>query len=246
MSEFAGLLALPATEADLIRHWTLGDEGFAAVGRRRRTREPARLRPPALPPPPRPAGPCGRARKFRKWRSASSRTQIGAEEGADRRLRHAGPDALRAPRRAARRFRLRRPLAPAAAVDRGTGSSPSRSPRRTPSRSPWHRRGAGAPRPQRPRPRHRRHRVVEHRLPRSRRRGPPSPRRRRRTRPSPTSPRSAGSTSISPATTSGTQAPPSPWTASGRSAAAVPLSPPPDVPLLPLSLNVSPSLRYMA
>ena len=35
-AQLAGLLALPATDADLIRHWTLGDADLAAVGRRRR------------------------------------------------------------------------------------------------------------------------------------------------------------------------------------------------------------------
>lgn len=29
-------LALPVTEADLVRHWTLGDDDLAIVGRRRR------------------------------------------------------------------------------------------------------------------------------------------------------------------------------------------------------------------
>src|SRR5215211_9337795 len=35
-AQLAGLLALPAAEADLIRHWTLDQTDLAAVGRRRR------------------------------------------------------------------------------------------------------------------------------------------------------------------------------------------------------------------
>lgn len=35
-AQLAGLLALPATEAELARHWVLGDADLAAVGRRRR------------------------------------------------------------------------------------------------------------------------------------------------------------------------------------------------------------------
>jgi TnpA family transposase len=37
-AQLAGLLALPATEAELARHWVLGDADLAAVGRRRRDR----------------------------------------------------------------------------------------------------------------------------------------------------------------------------------------------------------------
>jgi hypothetical protein len=35
-AQLAGLLALPATEAELARDWMLGDADLAAVGRRRR------------------------------------------------------------------------------------------------------------------------------------------------------------------------------------------------------------------
>ena len=35
-AQLAGLLALPANEAELARHWVLGDADLAAVGRRRR------------------------------------------------------------------------------------------------------------------------------------------------------------------------------------------------------------------
>ena len=35
-AQLAGQLALPATEADLIRHWTLGDVDLTVIGRRRR------------------------------------------------------------------------------------------------------------------------------------------------------------------------------------------------------------------
>ena len=34
--QLAGLLALPTTEAELARHWALGDADLAAVGQRRR------------------------------------------------------------------------------------------------------------------------------------------------------------------------------------------------------------------
>ena len=36
-AQLAGLLALPATEAELARHWVLGDADLVAVGRRRRS-----------------------------------------------------------------------------------------------------------------------------------------------------------------------------------------------------------------
>ena len=35
-AQLENLLALPVTEADLVRHWTLGDDDLAIVGRRRR------------------------------------------------------------------------------------------------------------------------------------------------------------------------------------------------------------------
>ena len=35
-AQLAGLLTLPATEAELARHWVLGDADLAAVRRRRR------------------------------------------------------------------------------------------------------------------------------------------------------------------------------------------------------------------
>ena len=35
-AQLAGLLALPTTEAELARHWALGDADLAAVGQRRR------------------------------------------------------------------------------------------------------------------------------------------------------------------------------------------------------------------
>src|SRR5687767_7900691 len=35
-AQLAGLLALPATEAELARHWVLGDADLVVVGRRRR------------------------------------------------------------------------------------------------------------------------------------------------------------------------------------------------------------------
>ena len=35
-AQLESLLALPVTEADLVRYWTLGDDDLAIVGRRRR------------------------------------------------------------------------------------------------------------------------------------------------------------------------------------------------------------------
>ncbi len=35
-AQLAGLLALPATEAELAHHWVLGDADLVAIGRRRR------------------------------------------------------------------------------------------------------------------------------------------------------------------------------------------------------------------
>ena len=47
-AQLESLLALPVTEADLVRHWTLGDDDLAVVDRRRRDSQPARLCPAAL------------------------------------------------------------------------------------------------------------------------------------------------------------------------------------------------------
>ena len=127
-AQLAGLRALPATEAGLIRHWTLGDADLAAIGRRRRpgNRLGFALQLLALRYPGRPLRP-GEAVPEPAPRFVAD--AVGAEEGAiaaygaRAQTRYAPPSA--SPTSRPRGGGRSRP-----------GSSPSRSPRRTPPRSP--------------------------------------------------------------------------------------------------------------
>ena len=75
-AQLESLLALPVTEADLLRHWTLSDDDLVAIGRRRRNHNQLgfALQLCALR---YPAGCCDRARSFRNLHSVSSPTSSG-------------------------------------------------------------------------------------------------------------------------------------------------------------------------